>query len=209
MSLSSEDAQSLRDCVADGGVAIFPTDTVYGICCDPDDEQAAARLYELKRRPAARASAVMFFALADALTEIEQDLHDSEVQALRRLLPGPVTLLLANRAGRFGPACTVDPQTLGLRVPSLGGGLSALGAVGRPVLQSSANLSGGPDARTLAEVPGELQEGVDLVLDGGELPGRSSTVIELRELEEHGRWKVVREGALGIEDVMAALGPSR
>lgn len=209
MSLSLQDAPRLHDCVAGGGVAIFPTDTVYGVCCDPDDERAAARLYELKGRPATRASAVMFFTLTDALAEIEQDLLDSEVQALRRLLPGPVTLLLANRAGRFGPACTVDPQTLGLRVPSLGGGLSALETVGRPVLQSSANLSGGADARTLAEVPAQLRDGADLVLDGGELPGRSSTVIDLRELEEHGRWKVVREGALGIEDVTAALGPSR
>ena len=208
MSLSSAEAEHLCECVAAGGIAIFPTDTVYGVCCDPNDEQAAARLYELKGRPATRASAVMFFTLAGALTKIEDDLHESEVQALRTLLPGPVTLLLANRAGSFGPACTVDPGTLGLRVPLLEGGLAALQAVDRPVLQSSANLSGGPDARTLAEVPSQLQEAVDLVLDGGELPGRSSTVLDLRELHEHGRWKVVREGALGLGDVTAALGPS-
>jgi L-threonylcarbamoyladenylate synthase len=208
VSLTVEDAQRLRDCVAGGGVGIFPSDTVYGVCCDPEDEQAAARLYELKGRPAARASAVMFFTLADALGEIEEHLHDSEAQALRSLLPGPVTLLLANRAGRFGPACTIEPHTLGLRVPLLDGGLAALQSTGRPVLQSSANLSGAPDARTLAEVSAQLREGVDLVLDVGELPGRSSTVLDLRELHGRGRWNVVREGALGLKDVTAALGPS-
>lgn len=209
MSLSSVDADRLCECIDAGGVAVFPTDTVYGVCCDPEDEGAAARLYELKGRPAARASAVMFFTLAGALGALEHDLRDSEAQALRTLLPGPVTLLLANRVGRFGPACTVDPGTLGLRVPLLEGGLAALLSIERPVLQSSANLSGQADARSLDRVPRELREGVDLVLDGGELPGRPSTVIDLRELHEHGCWSVVREGALAIEDVTAALGPSR
>jgi len=208
VSLAVEDAAQLEDCVAGGGVAVFPTDTVYGVCCDPDSERAAARLYELKGRPATRASAVMFFTLESALSKLD-DLHDCELLALKALLPGAVTALLANRGRRYGPACTVDPGTLGLRVPLLEDGLEALRGVGRPVLQSSANLSGRPDARSLAEVPAELHEGVDLVLDGGELPGRPSTVLDLRELHEHGRWSVLREGALAYEDVVALLGPSR
>ena len=83
------------------------------------------------------------------------DLHESERAALHALLPGPVTVLLANRSRRFAPACRVDPATLGLRVPDLTGALAPLKAVAVPVLQSSANLSGEPDARTLEEVPGE------------------------------------------------------
>ena len=94
--------------MAGGGVAVFPTDTVYGVCCDPEDEQAARRLYELKGRPAARPAAVMFFALEPAL-ETLPELRDAERAALQALLPGPVTLLLANRALRFAPACRTDP----------------------------------------------------------------------------------------------------
>jgi L-threonylcarbamoyladenylate synthase len=208
VSLTAADAERLQECVVGGGVAVFPADTVYGIACDPDDERAAARLYELKGRPATRASAVMFFTLERALDELEGELNETEATALRALLPGPVTLLLANRAKRYGPACTVDPATIGLRVPFLEGSLSVLEAVEQPVLQSSANLSGQPDARTIDGVPRQLRDGVDLVLDGGELPGCSSTVIDLRQLHELGRWSVVREGALALDGVLAALGPS-
>jgi L-threonylcarbamoyladenylate synthase len=203
--LQGEDAERLQRCLADGGVAVFPTDTVYGICCDPDNESAARRLYGLKGRSPARASAVMFFSLDAALEALDQ-LGDAERDALRALLPGPVTLLLANRALRFTAACRSDPATLGLRVPRLPDALAALEGVGRPLMQSSANFSGEPDARSLGQVPAALLEGADLVLDGGELPGVPSTVIDLRDLDECGRWHVLREGALGkdaVHDVLA------
>jgi L-threonylcarbamoyladenylate synthase len=193
--ISEHDASSLRECIGGGGVAVFPSDTVYGVCCDPEDERAAKRLYALKGRPAARPAAVMFFALEPALETLEDLPHD-ERMALQALLPGPVTILLANRAHRFAPACRTDPDTLGLRVPSLPANLRALGELGRPIMQTSANMSGQPDARTLQEVPASLRDGADLVLDGGELPGKPSTVVDLRDYAEHRRWHVLREGAL-------------
>jgi L-threonylcarbamoyladenylate synthase len=189
-------------------VAVFPTDTVYGICCDPEDEAAVRRLYQLKGRPAARASAVMFFSLEQAMDRLD-DLYDSEREALQALLPGPVTVLLANRSFRFASACRVDPGTLGLRVPALEGALGELASVSTPVLQSSANMSGEPDAWALEAVPAKLREGADLVLDGGQLPGTPSTVVDLRDLHAEGRWHVLREGALpgeAIQEALAVLG---
>jgi len=205
--LVDEDAQRLTECVTSGGVAVFPTDTVYGVCCDPQDEAAARRLYALKGRPPARACAVMFFALEPALRMLER-LREAERLALRALLPGGVTLLLPNRERRFAAACRTDPDTLGLRVPHLPERLHALRSVSVPVMQSSANLSGQPDARVLAEVPAKLREGAELVLDGGELPGTPSTVVDLREFDEQRRWHVLREGALAgsaVKEALAAL----
>jgi L-threonylcarbamoyladenylate synthase len=202
--LEHEDASRLEACLAGGGVAVFPSDTVYGVCCDPDNEEAARRLYALKGRSTRRASAVMFFSLPVALAALE-GLTESERRVLEGLLPGPVTLLLANRALRFAPACREDPATLGLRVPSLPDHLAALGGMRRPVLQSSANLSGAPDARTLAQVPRSLLEGADLVLDGGELPGVASTVIDVRDFEAERRWHLLREGALARDAVQQKL----
>jgi L-threonylcarbamoyladenylate synthase len=205
--LRDEDAARLQECLAGGGVAVFPTDTVYGICCDPDDEQAAQRLYGMKGRSKRRASAVMYFSLAPALEALD-DMPASERAALEALLPGPVTLLLANRAGRFGAACREDPATLGLRVPRLPERMGALASVTRPVMQTSANMSGEPDARALEEVPAQLREGADVVLDGGELPGVPSTVVDLREFDAERRWYVLREGALGaaaVKETLAAL----
>jgi L-threonylcarbamoyladenylate synthase len=203
--LDSEDAQQLQRCLADGGVAVYPTDTVYGICCDPDDELAARRLYSLKGRSPARACAVMFFALEPALAALGE-LLEVEHGALAALLPGPVTLLLANRSGRFAAACRSDPSTLGLRVPQLPPELAALATITRPAMQSSANMSGEPDARTLAEVPQSVRDGVDLVLDGGTLPGRPSTVIDLRDFASQRRWHLLREGALPRAQVEVLLG---
>ena len=196
----SQQAIALRRCVEGGGVAVFPSDTVYGLCCDPDDAAAAARLYELKGRPPERPSAVMFFDLG-ALLRALPEIGAGERAALAALLPGPVTILVANPARRYRPACGPDPGTIGLRVPLLGGPLAALGDVGVPVMQSSANLSGGADARVLAGVPDSIRRGADLVVDGGELPGTASTVLDLRGLESEGRWRVLREGALPSAEV--------
>ncbi len=206
-SISEQDAQRLEQCVAEGGVAVFPTDTVYGVCCDPENEQAARRLYELKGRPASRPAAVMCFTLEPALELLTELKHDERV-ALSALLPGPVTLLLANPARRFAPACRIDPSTLGLRVPRLSKRLDALAAITQPVMQSSANVSGEPDARTLAQVPQSVLDGADLVLDGGELPGTPSTVIDLRDYSAERRWHVLREGALArsvVRETLTAL----
>ncbi len=204
--VSAEQASALEACVRGGGVAVFPSDTVYGLCCDPDDSEAAARLYELKGRPPQQPSAVMFFGLGSLQTAMPKlsPLHQA---ALAALLPGPVTVVVANPARRFGPACGPDPGTIGLRVPLLAGALAALGAVGTPVMQSSANLSGGRDARVLSGVPASIRLGADLVIDGGELAGTPSTVLDLRELESEGRWRLVREGALEGREIERLLGP--
>jgi L-threonylcarbamoyladenylate synthase len=204
-SLEIEDAERLEQCVAEGGVAVFPSDTVYGLCCDPENDEAALRMFKLKGRPSRRACAVMFFSLEAVLREMPE-LLDIEREAIEALLPGPVTLLLANRGERFAPACRMDPTTVGLRVPRLPENVGALREMSRPVMQSSANLSGQPDARTLADVPRSIVEGADLVLDGGELPGTASTVIDLRDFSVGRRWHLLREGPLEREAVRERLG---
>lgn len=206
--ISNQDAERLEQCIAAGGVAVFPTDTVYGVCCDPDNEQAARRLYALKGRPPTRPAAVMCFALEPALELLPEMKHDERV-ALSALLPGPVTLLLANPAQRFAPACRIDPTTLGLRVPRLPERLQGLAAIARPVMQSSANISGQADARKLDEIPASLRDGADLVLDGGALPGVASTVVDLREYAGGGSWHVLREGALAAAAVGELLQQAR
>ncbi len=203
--LTAHDARSLQECVAGGGVAVVPTDTVYGLCCDPDDAAAIARLYELKGRPPSRPAAVMFFALEPALAALA-GLARAERRAVEDLLPGALTLLLPNRGRLFTAACGLEPGTLGLRVPSLPARLAALRSLGPAVMQSSANISGEPDPRRLEDVPEGLLAGAALVLDGGELPGTPSTVLDLRDYERSGRWSVVRAGALAEGVIRDKLG---
>jgi len=188
-------------CIAAGGVALFPADTVYGLACDPESESAVRRLYEIKGRPADRPAAVMFFQLELAMAALP-GLGPRTRAALERLVPGPVTLLLPNPERLFPLACGPVPERLGLRVPDV----PLLAHVRRPVMQSSANPSGGADARRVEDVDPRIRAAVDLVIDGGELPGTASTVIDLTRYERSGEFEIVREGALDAGAVRVALG---
>jgi L-threonylcarbamoyladenylate synthase len=194
--------KAFEACIAAGGVAVFPADTVYGLACDPEDAAAVDRLYELKGRAPDKPAAVMFFDVDRAL-EVLDDLVPRTRDALRALLPGGVTLLLPNPQRRFPLACTGDPETLGVRVPAD----SALRGARVAVLQSSANHAGEPAPCSLEQVPEDIREGVRLALDAGELPGVASTVVDLRGFEDGGGWSVAREGAVGAGELEAALGP--
>jgi tRNA threonylcarbamoyl adenosine modification protein (Sua5/YciO/YrdC/YwlC family) len=197
---AGDEAAAFERCMSVGGVAVFPSDTVYGLACDAQNRLAVERLYELKRRSLGKPSAVMFFDLDLALSALPE-LGPRTRAVLERLLPGPVTTLLPNLSVRFPLACGDDPFTLGLRVPIV----PVLAAVRWPVLQSSANLAGGPEARRLDEVPEAIRRRADMLVDGGELPGTASTVVDLRRLETDQEWRVIREGALGADALAAAI----
>jgi L-threonylcarbamoyladenylate synthase len=167
-------------------VAVFPTDTLYGIGCRPDDEVAIERVYALKDRPREKPSALMYFSVAAAL-EAHPGLGPRVRAAVEALLPGPVLLVL--------------PGGKGVRVPALGGPPAGARVT---VLQTSANLAGGPDPSRLEDVPDPIRAGADLVLDGGELPGVPSTVLDLSRYER-GEWEVLRKGAVPSERLASLL----
>jgi len=197
------DAAAFAACIAAGGIAVFPADTVYGLACDPENADAVRRLYELKGRPADKPAAVMWFDRAAAL-EALPELGSRTRAAVEALTPGGVTLLVPNPRGRFplaaGPAG--EGGVLGVRIPIV----PQLQTVSLVVLQSSANHAGGPDAREMAGVPEAIRRDADLVLDAGPLPGTPSTVIDLQRYEDSGEWSIAREGAVPTADVARALG---
>lgn len=205
--MTASEVEAFERCVAAGGLALFPADTVYGLATDPESPEGVDRLYALKGRPAMRPAAVLFFDL-EAVLGLLDELGERTLAAIRRLLPGPLTVVLANPMRRYPLACGPRPDRLGLRVPELGGALEPMSAVRRPVLQSSANRSGGPDARRLADVDPHIRAGVDVELDGGELPGTPSTVVDLAGYEERGEFQILREGALAAAQVAARLRPA-
>ncbi|MBA2569040.1 MAG: Sua5/YciO/YrdC/YwlC family protein [Actinobacteria bacterium] len=129
------------------------------------------------------------------------ELRGRSATQARALLPGPFTLVLPNQARRYRWLTGERPETIGVRVPELSGpGRAVLDAVGA-VAATSANLSGEPDPRTLDEVPNEIREACGALVDGGELPGTPSTVIDLTGAEP----VVVREGAVPAEEALARL----
>jgi L-threonylcarbamoyladenylate synthase len=201
--VTEDDVATFARCMSVGGVALFPADTVYGLATEPDSDDGVYRIYAMKRRPPERPSAVMFFDLELALHALPE-LPPPTRDAVMRLLPGPVTVLLPNPSRRFPLACGPSPETLGLRVPRLEAALAPLAGMRWPVLQTSANPSGGADARRVQDVDPGIRDAVDMILDAGELPGLPSTVVDLTRYD-NGDWTVVREGALPTAAIEAAI----
>ena len=181
---------ALEECIWEGGVAIFPADTVYGLACDPLSERAVARIDGLKGRDAGKSSAVMYFS-PGAARELLAGLGPRSREAVGALLPGPVTLVLANPERRYPLACRENPERLGIRLIE-----GPLAGMPLPVLQTSANPSGYPAPSAFDQVDSEILEGADLTIDGGELGGQPSTVVDLSAIDDGGEWRLLREGAL-------------
>jgi L-threonylcarbamoyladenylate synthase len=191
--ITSDSGADFQDTIQNGEIAIFPTDTLYGIACDPDDNEAIERIHELKGRPPKKPAAVMYFSLERLLGDFGAQFDAPTRTLFEQLLPGPFTLVVANPDHRFAPSCAGTPDKLGLRVPLLPAATAPLGEVEIPVFQTSANLSGGPDAASFDQIDPAIRAGVDLEIDGGTLPGTASTVIDVSEIAD-GRWRVLRPG---------------
>ena len=191
--------KALERCVSGGGVAVFPADGLYGLACDPLDAGAIAKIHRLKGRDDGKPSAVMYFSPL-AIRELVAQLGPRTKAAVSALMPGPVTLVVANPQRRYPLACRQDPGQLG--EPLIGGPLAGTMC---PVFQTSANLSGEPAPARFEDVPQAIRDGVDLAIDGGELPGLPSTVVDITELEDDGSWKVLRDGALSPGDLASKL----
>ncbi len=189
----------LERCVAGGGVAVFPADTVYGLACDPLNEPAVERINEIKGRDRAKPSAVMYFAPL-AMRELLAGLGERARSAIERLLPGPLTLVVANSDHRYPLACGENPERLGVRLIE-----GPLAGTMTPVLQTSANRSGEPAPADFEGIDPLIVGEAHLAIDGGALGGEASTVVDLGSIDDDGSWRVLREGALSDEDLRERL----
>jgi L-threonylcarbamoyladenylate synthase len=155
-----------------GRAVILPTDTVYGLCALPGNEDV---LYELKGRDPSKPVALLAADL-DVLSHLV-----AERDVLERYLPGPYTLIID----------AMDEGPLGIRVPNLPPAAAEVVRAVGVVAATSANLSGGPDPRRVEDIPDEIRAACGAIVDAGELPGVPSTVIDLTGAEP----RVLRQGA--------------
>jgi L-threonylcarbamoyladenylate synthase len=176
---------------------VLPFDTVYGLAAEPHDEASTRRLYELKGRAAQQPTALV----AASVERLRVLLPELDMTPVRHLLPGPFTLVVPNPAHRFAWLTGATPDALGIRVPDLTGPTRAVLDVVGAVVATSANRPGGPDPRRLDDVPEEIRAGAAAVVDGGELPGAPSTVVDFTGPEP----RILREGAVSTAEVLRRL----
>jgi len=191
---------ALERCVGEGGVAVFPADGLYGLACDPLNAAAIERIQRLKGRDEGKPAAVMYLSPL-AMRELVAGLGPRTREAIGELLPGPVTLVVANPERRYPLACREDPERLGVRLIS-----GPLAGAMCPLFQTSANRSGEPAPASFDQVPQQIVEGADLAIDGGALTGLPSTVVDLTRFDGTGEWTVLREGGLPQSELASHLG---
>ena len=186
---------ALERCVGEGGVAIFPADTLYGLACDPLNAKAIEGIHAIKGRDEGKPSAVMYFAPL-AMRELVSGLGPRTRDALAALLPGSVTLVVANPEHRYPLACREDPERLGVRLIE-----GPLAGAMTPIFQTSANRSGTPAPTRFDQIDEQILAAADLAIDAGELIGEPSTVVDVTAIDVDGRWRILRDGALPATEV--------
>lgn len=182
--------------IAEGGIVSYPTDTVYGLGCDPFSQQALERVMNAKgdrRKP----MPVLVKTLQDGLRIAE--FPEKAAKLATRFWPGPLTMVL--RAKASVPKVLVPLRTIGVRSPKHVTCLNLIGLCSGYLVGTSANQSGKAPARTAEEVVTGLGDKIDLVVDGGRAPlGVASTVIDLSS-----NFTVIREGPISREALLNCL----
>jgi L-threonylcarbamoyladenylate synthase len=177
--------------VRHGGMVVYPTDTVYGLGCDPFNEAAVKRLFEAKGRES-KPIPVLCSSIDKAKELVK--LSPTGMDLAEKHWPGALTIV-APIARSVPPQLTRGGGNLGVRVPAHPGAIELIVACGGRLTGTSANLSGRPSARTAAEAIDQLGNSVDIVLDGGRLQGAESTVVQVIGTEV----TLLRTGPVGVE----------
>lgn len=195
---TNENVLHAAQVVKSGGLVVYPTETVYGLGCDPFNVEAVTRLLDVKgdrHKPLP--------VLASGLADVEKVAFvDERVKQLAdKFWPGSLTLVLCKKPS-FPDVVTFGLDSVGVRIPDNDVALDLIGLSGGLLVGSSANLSAEPPPRSVNELSKELKALVDVVLDGGiTAKGVPSTVVDLSKEKP----KILREGPISFEAILNAL----
>jgi len=191
------DAAMLRDaaeCVASGGTLIFPTETVYGIGCDPENEAAVKQIFRLKGRPADKPLAI-HIASPDLASQFARTLRRSAQRIIAAFWPGPIAIVVERAAGKAAPAA-LNGATISLRCPDDAAGTSILRACG-PIAATSANFSGAPAFNGNAADVATLPDATLAIITGPTRLRQESTVVDCTADIP----RILREGAVDAASI--------
>lgn len=189
--------------IRNGGLVAFPTETVYGLGSDANDDEAVFALFAAKGRPSSNPLIVHVDSIDSATALV--DFEERWLVLASSLWPGPLTLVARRRSScSVSRIATAGLETLAVRVPDHPVALSLLSIFGSPIVAPSANLSGLTSPTTAAHVADSLAGAVDLILDGGSCRvGIESTVIDLSGPHA----TLLRPGGVKTETIERLIGP--
>ena len=186
--------------IKEGGIVIFPTETVYGIGTNGLNEKAVQQLYEVKQRPLNKPISLLVNSI-DMIEEIAKDITDIEYELIKEFFPGPLTIIL--KKNNIVPnILTANQDTVGIRMPANKIALKLIEYAGVPIATPSANISGRPSGTNIKDIMEDFDGKVDYFVDGGPSKiGRASTIVKV----EKGIPKILRKGAISEEQIRQLL----
>jgi L-threonylcarbamoyladenylate synthase len=187
-----ESVERAAAAIVDGDLVVYPTETVYGLGADALDTTAVERVFEAKGRDRSKPLSLGVPSVDAALEHVR--VTDREERFMRAFLPGPVTVVV-ERSPTVPDALVAGRDRVGVRVPDHPLALDLLDAADTPVTATSANASGRPSVRRVADLDDRVRDAAAVVLDGGETPGTESTVLD------PARDEILRRGARADEVV--------
>ena len=177
-----------------GGIVVFPTDTVWGIGCRVDMLEAVEKLFEIRKRPLEKAVPVLVSSIEQAKKYYDNLPADIEDKLLKCFWPGGLTVIYKCKADLIPDRVRGGGETIGLRMPNYQNLLYLINIVGGPILGPSANFSGEATPTKYAELNQELLSQVDFVVEGECGGNKASTVVDCTV----DPWKIIRQGAIDI-----------
>ena len=185
--------------LSNGGVVVFPTDTLYGLGADVFSLPALQRIFSIKGRPADLALPVLVAGL-DQVEAVALPISGQARRLAQRFWPGPLTMVM-RRSHNLPDLVTGGADTVAVRMPDHLVPLALARRLGRPIIGTSANLSGQPDLMDLSALESQLSNLVDYIIQAGPIPaGAASTIVDVTGETP----QLLREGAISMEDVLEA-----
>lgn len=188
------DIQKAIDVLKNGGIIIYPTDTVFGLACRIDDEKALQKLFTIKKRSETQSVPVLVDSIEMAQAYLQPIPQDVKEKLMDTYWPGGLTIVLPCILEKVQQLVRGSGKTLGVRIPNHPLTQALIRGVGIPITGTSANFHGLPTPTKLEALDPELIKLVDFMLPGECSNGTSSTVIDCSVTP----WKILREGAVKI-----------
>lgn len=182
--------------IKDGGIVVFPTETVYGIGTNGLDEEAVKGLFEVKHRPIEKPISLLVSNM-EMVGKIAKDITDIEYKIMEAFFPGPLTIILKKK-GNVPDIITAGKETVGIRMPSGEIARKIVEYANVPIAAPSANISGEPSGTNIKNIIKSFDGQVDYFIDGGESKlGISSTIVQVIDGVPH----ILREGSITKEQI--------
>jgi len=195
---------NIADVVRQGGLLVYPTDTVYGLGTTPFNLESVRRIYELKGRDFQKPMNLLVGSI-EALRQLVEEIPPKGQKIIEYFWPGPLTLVFRARPEIQGPFLGPG-QTLGIRYPNHPFCLALMRRADVPLISTSANYAGGKDPTILDEIPEEIRQAVDVLIDGGEAPSsKPSTVVDITTDPP----RLLRVGDISPEKIERVVGDIR